>query len=1117
MPKNQYQKRMNKSSAGGSAGGGSVSVGGGGGTIPETVSMQSGNTVDTAGRHTHAVDASSNPGANERLLKTDSEGQLHLAGVEFDQAAPVSVIFQEDGIAIIGDSLAIVPDSGQLAAAVDSDDTTIDFGKAITPGVFVIIRGVTAARNRAVEFLQVGSLVSGTTYNVFRDVTNLNATDPAWPSGMPYAVLGAAGAGRLWMTTKPARYWLSLQGATANAYTNVVGIGDLNGGWGYSSETFGMALGEYGAGKANLTWDPVNGLRIRRHTETLIQLDNDGSAKIAGWDINENALSGGTGNDMVVLSVGDANYRIWAGHANPAEAPFSVMKNGMIKSSYGTIGGWTIGSSSLVSDGGRVVLHRSGYMHIGQDNDILIVDGLDDTHRLWAGHTNKLTAPFSVTKAGVLNATGAVISGTITAAAGAIGGWTIDTAKLQKLTAGVGIILDSATPRIQVGNTAGVHLLLDGAAGTIGTSNFASGVSGWRARQSGDVEFNNASIRGELHAAVMSYGEQHATAGTMVVAKGAGKLREDVTTVAFPTTFYVRIEDPDTGHLQMFESGDVLRIKDGAGNDNWLGIVGVTDSGTHWRYNCQLLSGTPTTFRAGAAVVNYGQAGDGYLLLTADMTDGPYYDVQTHSGSPWIDSELRVRLGNLAGITDTTLSPSGYGLYCDNVFLKGALVAGAGNIIFNADGIEILADNAKADLNSYKFSYGGAVTGGLFGFSEIDPSNMNAIWLSAEAIAGWDSYLQMGAYAPENETALLDIVCNAADDADSPSIKLSSTDGGTSSISFSFNTAGIPYTFTATGAELNAAVVINQGGLDYDTRIEGDTEPNLLFVDASTDRVGIGTNAPDTDLDVHGDVTARRLYLSENDQAGGTGNVFLRERVSATRRAIMLYGSADTVDTFAYIVSPSNPTGNYRTLMQLWTRDIDAGGASGSFYAQMEILATGELVFTSRGNSVPGADIIFSPDNVERLRLRRSDGALLYPGNLVAYRNATEYQGYIYIPLATPLTSTSWDGDARSTTATTKIDTSEVFGAPAGIKAAVVRLIARDSGAHPQTGLHVTLSTGSDMLTTAQMSVRPPGADVIVENCGIVTCDVNGDFYYTVNASGAGTTDVWLSIIGYYI
>jgi len=41
-----------------------------------------------------------------------------------------------------------------------------------------------------------------------------------------------------------------------------------------------------------------------------------------------------------------------------------------------------------------------------------------------------------------------------------------------------------------------------------------------------------------------------------------------------------------------------------------------------------------------------------------------------------------------------------------------------------------------------------------------------------------------------------------------------------------------------------AGVTFNESGADSDTRIEGDTDANLLFVDAGTDRVGIGTGAP---------------------------------------------------------------------------------------------------------------------------------------------------------------------------------------------------------------------------------------------------------------------------------
>lgn len=69
-------------------------------------------------------------------------------------------------------------------------------------------------------------------------------------------------------------------------------------------------------------------------------------------------------------------------------------------------------------------------------------------------------------------------------------------------------------------------------------------------------------------------------------------------------------------------------------------------------------------------------------------------------------------------------------------------------------------------------------------------------------------------------------------------------------------------------------VIINEGGVaTSDFRVEGDTNTHLLFVDASADKVGIGTTAPGYKLDVRGTVQI-------SDEAGN-GIVWYRSSVAA--------------------------------------------------------------------------------------------------------------------------------------------------------------------------------------------------------------------------------------------
>lgn len=63
--------------------------------------------------------------------------------------------------------------------------------------------------------------------------------------------------------------------------------------------------------------------------------------------------------------------------------------------------------------------------------------------------------------------------------------------------------------------------------------------------------------------------------------------------------------------------------------------------------------------------------------------------------------------------------------------------------------------------------------------------------------------------------------------------------------------------------------VANDTGYDTDCRIEGDTDANLFYTDASADFVGIGTATPATKLDVNGVINAATGYRIANAAVSG--------------------------------------------------------------------------------------------------------------------------------------------------------------------------------------------------------------------------------------------------------
>jgi hypothetical protein len=365
-----------------------------------------------------------------------------------------------------------------------------------------------------------------------------------------------------------------------------------------------------------------------------------------------------------------------------------------VKFTGGKIGGFTLSSTTLAATN-FTLDPGNKRISLGTGDNIFIADG-DDGIQL--GDATFADAPFSVTKTGTLKAT-----------SGTIGGWTLAS---DRITGGSMIIRDN---------------------GTIESDGFVSNLagSGFRltAASGGFLEVENARIRGTLSTAVFEKETVNAVGGQLYVANSTtltGSIDNPAGAYAAADTTMSVV------NVTGFTSGEILSVKkinstgfqteylkiDSASRKNsnsetdFSGKIYVTRSyGSGIDGDSGSLGNTPggaQSYTGSQVIVSTGKLGTGYIRLNANPNDQatPYIQIVERTGSGIYDLDLKAQLGDLSGITDNIngTDVTGFGLYTDNAFLKGGIVATYGSIgALNIGSQSISIGNGGYDDSNTKF------------------------------------------------------------------------------------------------------------------------------------------------------------------------------------------------------------------------------------------------------------------------------------------------------------------------------------------------------------------------------------------------------------------------------
>lgn len=284
------------------------------------------------------------------------------------------------------------------------------------------------------------------------------------------------------------------------------------------------------------------------------------------------------------------------------------------------------------------------------------------------------------------------------------------------------------------------------------------------------AEFDNLTIRGRMRVYELLIQQIRATNGSVIVSSAStaeqvasesnlwtingAQLTFNGSNANFNALFYriqtrADVDDDSRNLYHGFLTGDVIRAQRFQMDING-GFASVRQSNLRvgaiyslWEYAAHWVSGDAPI--VGDDFVRLGSDRDttrqGALYLTADDSNAPFMDVvdgiRTHAD--WnTPGKIRVRVGKLTGITDSDFGGTltGYGLYGDNVYLKGKIVVTGGNAATTTDiAGRVPVGGAATDINANTTTIdGGRITANTVTAAQILAGTITANEIAANTI-----------------------------------------------------------------------------------------------------------------------------------------------------------------------------------------------------------------------------------------------------------------------------------------------------------------------------------------------------------------------------------------------